>query len=311
MRDIKYILEDIRESTENTQFSENTGISDRELLLSLNEGLQYLQSEIVKRGSKIFVKDYVTTVGGNRRVDLPNDTYLNARVVDVDYRRQSTNNWSRVNPSIFDLRERYVHKGTPETYTRRTGYISLDPEPDSGEIRIAYIYKLPSADLQRAVVLSSDLDNVNFKINNLFLDLDNPDVGVNFDVLKRNPYITICDMYGNIKMNNILVRSLDEDTGEIIINPDFIFEEGQLIEAGDYVLSGKNASNFLYIDDHLERFLRIYVETKVFKREGSSEYVASVQSLQTILNDIVEMYADISDDVYLIPDINEDFDEFS
>jgi len=49
---------------------------------------------------------------------------------------------------------------------------------------------------------------------------------------------------------------------------------------------------------------------KVLQRDGSQEFQIQFQLVQIMEQEIVDSYAGISDDINLIPDIDEGFDEF-
>ena len=58
--------------------------------------------------------------------------------------------------------------------------------------------------------------------------------------------------------------------------------------------------------DHVERYLIAYASWKILKRDSSVDYTEQESELSNMEQEIVETYADISDDIYQIPEVNDD-----
>lgn len=306
MRNVKYLIQDIREATENQDVSEFIGISDREILRIINEAQSKLQAEIVKRSPKIFTTEKTFSLNGASSYKIPDNAFLGNKITDVKYKSSLTDNWEiRIDPEYITNQD-FSGEGLPNKYIRRPGRIILQPNPRTGFLRVTYVKRVPKLDLQRGVVDSVTLSGTS--IDSLFFNVTTEELDL--DAINRDEYITIIDSLGNIKMPYIRISAIDSSTGEVTVHPSFSFEEGQTIEAGDIVVSGKYSSTHSEFDESIERYIQAYAEMIVFKRDGSAEIQTQAEVLASIQQEIIDSYAQITDDIMYIPEVNEDWDGF-
>lgn len=306
MRNVKYLIQDIREATENQDVSEFIGISDREILRIINEAQSKLQAEIVKRSPKIFTTEKTFSLNGSASYKIPDNAFLGNKITDVKYKSSLTDNWEiRIDPEYITNQD-FSGEGLPNKYIRRPGRIILQPNPRTGFLRVTYVKRVPKLDLQRGVVDSVALSGTS--IDSLFFNVTTEELDL--DAINRDEYITIIDSLGNIKMPYIRISAIDSSTGEVTVHPSFSFEEGQTIEAGDIVVSGKYSSTHSEFDESIERYIQAYAEMIVFKRDGSAEIQTQAEVLASIQQEIIDSYAQITDDIMYIPEVNEDWDGF-
>lgn len=306
MRNIKYILQDLREATENQDVSSFIGISDRELLRILNEGQQKLQAEIVKKSPKIFTSEMTYNIDGSKRYDIPYNCFLGNKITDVKYKQSATGSMEYKLHQDYVTNNEYTGRGYPETYIRQNGQLIIQPQPTTGQMRVTYVKRVPKLDLQRAVVGAVTLDNSAKTITSLQADI----LTQEFDTasLNRDEFLTVVDSLGRIKMANVRFTNLSTLDGTISIHPSHVFEEGETIEVGDVIVSGKYSSTHSEFDEAIERYLQAYAELIVYKRDGSSEVNMQLEIVGSMQNEIVDSYAQITDDILHIPDLNEDWD---
>lgn len=306
MRNIKYILQDIREATENQDVSSFIGISDRELLRILNEGQQKLQAEIVKKSPKIFTTETIYAINGSKSYDIPYNCFLGNKITDVKYRQSATGSMEYKLHQDYVTNNEYTGRGYPETYIRQNGQLIIQPQPTTGSMRVTYVKRVPKLDLKRAVVDSAVLDTATKTITSLQANI----LTEEFDTseLNRDEFITVVDSLGRIKMANIRFTNLSTVDGVISIDPSHVFEEGETIDAGDVIVSGRYSSTHSEFDESIERYLQAYSEMIVLKRDGSSEVNLQLEVVTSMQNEIVDSYAQITDDILNIPNINEDWD---
>jgi len=306
MRNIKYILQDIREATENQDVSSFIGISDRELLRIVNESQQKLQAEIVKKSPKVFTSEKVYVVDGSKSYDLPYNCFLGNKVTDVKYRQSATGSMEYKLHQDYVTNNEYTGRGYPETYIRQNGKLIIQPQPVTGNMRVTYVKRVPKLDLKRAVVSAVTLDTSTKTITSLSADI----LTEEFDTasLNRDEFLTVVDSLGNIKMANIRFTNLSTTDGLISISPDHSFEEGETIDVGDTIVSGRYSSTHSQFDESIERYIQAYAEMIVFKRDGSTEVNLQAEVVASMQSEIVDSYAQITDDILNIPNINEDWD---
>ena len=119
MRNIKYIIQDIREATENQDVSEFIGISDRELLRIVNEAQEKLQSEIVKRGPKIFTDETIINCDGSKSYPIPHNAFLGNKITDIKYKESISSEYERKLDADYISNLVYSGTGYPNKYIRR------------------------------------------------------------------------------------------------------------------------------------------------------------------------------------------------
>ena len=108
-------------------------------------------------------------------------------------------------------------------------------------------------------------------------------------------------------MTDIEYDSIDETTGIVTLtNSSHTYISGETLTAGDFIVVGKNSSTHSELVDFVERYLLAYCSWKILKRDSSVDYQEQQTELSQLETEIVASYADISDDIYEIPEINKD-----
>ena len=77
------------------------------------------------------------------------------------------------------------------------------------------------------------------------------------------------------------------------------------LAVGDYVISGDYSTTHLEWMPEVERYLQAYVEYKILKRDSSVDSQEAFAELAEIESDILDSYAELSDDILEIPEIND------
>jgi hypothetical protein len=305
---IDHLITDIRAHTENEEFSDSIGIDDEEFVGFLNDAQYRLHSLIVQNHSSIFLEEKVIqTVVRQQNYTLPSDIYIKNKVSGVEYSYNSdTKNYYFLKP--ITQRNRSNQEGTPINYIRQSGKILLSPIPlDTGaQIRVTYVRQISRIDKRRASVSSTTLDTSANTITALSFDVSTDTI--DSTALNKYNFFSIVDKNGTIKMKDIPYDSYDTSTGVVTLTAGFVFEEGESIAVGDYVCSGKNSTTHSEFPEEIERYLIAYCTWKIFKRDSSVDSQEQTQELLEMERDIVAGYADPTDDIYEIPDINDDYD---
>jgi hypothetical protein len=301
---IDHLITDIRAHTENEEFSDSIGIDDEEFVRFLNDAQYRLHSLIVQAHSSIFIEEKtISVVNGQKEYSLPSDIFIKNKVSNVEYSIDSSErNYYFLKP-IFQ-RNRSNYEGTPYNYIRRSGKIILSPIPRDGaaSIKITYVRQVPKIDKRRASVGSVTLGADSISALTLNVSTDS----IDSTALAKSNFISIADKNGIIKMKDIPYDSIDTGTGVVTITAGFTFESGETIAVGDYICSGKNATTHSEFPEEVERYLIAYCAWKILKRDSSVDSQEQTQELLEMESDIVKGYSDPSDDIYEIPDINDD-----
>lgn len=307
---IDHLITDIRAHTENEEFSDSIGIDDEEFVRFLNDAQYRLHSLIVQAHSSIFLQEKdINIVLRQQSYDLPSDIYIKNKVSGVEYSYNGdTKNYFHLKPTTKRLRSN--QEGSPVNYIRQSGKILLSPIPlDSGAVmRLTYVRQVPKVDKRRGSIGSVTLDNSANTITAISFNVSSD--SIDSTAIDKSNFITIVDKNGNIKMKNIPYDSYDTGTGVITVTSGFEFEEGETIEVGDYVCGGKNSTTHSEFPEEVERYLIAYCSWKILKRDSSVDSQEQTQELLEMESDIVAGYSDPTDDIYEIPDINDDNDPY-
>jgi hypothetical protein len=176
------------------------------------------------------------------------------------------------------------------------------PQSSTGQLRITYVEKLPKLDLKRGSVASVTLDTSARTITSLFLDVstDSVDAALTGNVTR----VSFCDEEGNVTMSNVKVTLINSSTGEVTVDPAFVYDEGETISVADRITVGKFSNTHVMLDDIVERYLIAYATFKILQRDSNiTDLGTQQQVLLEMENEIVAAYADVSDDIVEIPEI--------
>lgn len=304
MRRLDYLITDARLQTENEDFSDTVGIDDEEFVRFFNEAQTRIHSLITQQHSSIFLKESTQALtSGTEAYSLPSDCLLANKVTQVDYSHDSgADNYTPLKP--IGLKQRRGGQGSPMYYIRKSAQLLINPIPQDslGSIRITYIEKPRRLDIRRGSV--SSFTDSGTQITALTLDVSTDTV--DSDAVAKDNFLCIVDRAGNIKMADIEYDSIDATTGVVTLTSNHTYTSGESIVAGDYIVVGKNASTHSELADFVERYLLAYVSWKILKRDSSADYSEQQEELAQLEKEIIDSYADISDDIMNIPEINED-----
>ena len=304
MRRLDYLITDARLQTENEDFSDTVGIDDEEFVRFFNEAQTRIHSLIVQQHSAIFLKENTQTLtSGTEAYNLPSDCLLANKVTQVDYSHDSSSdNYVPLKPTY--LKNRYSSEGAPMYYIRKAGQVLINPIPNrsNGSIRITYIEKPRGLDIRRGSI--NAVTDSGTQITALTMEVTTDTV--DGDALDKDNFLCIVDRAGNIKMADIEYDSVNSTTGVVTLTQNHTYDSGESIAVGDYVVVGKNTSTHSELADFVERYLIAYVAWKILKRDSSADYQEQQDELAQLEREIIESYADISDDIYEIPEINDD-----
>lgn len=307
---VDHIITDIRNHTENTDFSDTIGIADSEFLRFLNDAQYRIHSLITQQHPSVFLEEKEQSVtSGVESYSLPYNVHMGNKISNIEFSPTSlAKDYYPLKRST--LKHRYNgSEGDPDYYIRKSGTVLLNPIPSSstGKLRFTYVKSIPRLDIRRASVSSVTLDSSALTITTLFLNVSTDTI--DSEVSKHTRFCLV-DAEGNIKMKNVYVDSINTTTGEVTVNSSFVYESGESIAVGDYLVAGANSSTHSILDDSVERYLIAYCAAKIFHRDSSADMQAQGDELSSMEDDIVSGYADISDDIMEIPEIISDDDDW-
>jgi hypothetical protein len=286
------LITEARGDTENLNFTDDTGIQDREILGYVNRGQNRIQALIQKAHPGILNKKLeVDVVTNQREYDVPADLYLGTRIEALEY-------------SMSGDVEDYVRLRQNRDYDRSQGIVTLYRPRSSGKLRFVYEYRIPRLDTARGTVLSVVLDSVNSVITSLVLD---PDLDLDVDNIQTQGFISIVDRYGVVKMQGIPVTAVDASSGTLTIASDFVFESGETIAVGDTAVLGAFSSTHSQLPDVCEDYLIEFMKWKMLKRDSSNDSVEQNAELKEMEDEIVGSFAESDSDTDFIPILDDSF----
>ena len=312
---IDSLILDIRKNTDNEEFNDTVGYSDEEIIRSINDGQNRLHAKIVAQHSSAFVQEYtVATSSDTESYSLPYDAFLGNKMSGIE--------WSSTGLSDdYYALKRVSHKlrvpganGDPCNYSIKNNRIYLQPVPQnsSGILRISYVQAPIQLNKRRGQIIATSQCSDSLSAPT-FIDINYLDAVNDPIELARETHFCVVDKYGNIKMSNVLLSTIgaagstvDLTTYEaqLTIDSSTSFNSGDVIAQGYYIVPSKLASSHLDVPDSVKRYIRMFAENNVLERDSSTDVKESLPILLEIEKEIVASYADVSDDIDYIPEIN-------
>jgi len=309
---VDFIIDEARESTENEEFDQTVGLSEEEVLKFINQAQYRLHSKIVAQHPQVFTETETKSVVANQEAYGINfKAYLANKISQVEYSATA------LPADLFPLRKGFLRnrstgaQGSPDAYIRRGAEILLVPTPNDadGLIRITYIRKVKKLDKRRGQVKAVTLDSGASTITALEINYINGQTVDSVEMSKDNRFCVV-DKYGNIKMENILLSSIDTSVtydATLAVDAAFTYQSGETIAVDDYIVPGEFTTTHFELGPEVERYLQLYTEFKILKRDSSGDAQEAFQELAEVERDIIDGYADISDDIMEIPEINDEW----
>ncbi len=307
MRRLDFLLDLARSQTENDEFSDSTGIPNKELIQHANDAQYRMLSLITAKHQTIFVKESadIPVTTDQEQYDLPDDVFLENRISSVEYSHTNLDrDFFKLEPLLL-IERRPGSSGFPSGYIRRSGKILLRPIPSSstGKLRINYVRRIAELDLRRGRILSVTLDNNTNQVTALTLDVSES----NFDAetLVQQDFICAVNKLGVQQMSRISVDSIDANTGVVTLDSSYTFDDGETLTVGDYITNGFDSSTHSELPKICERYIIAYITWKLFKRDSSEDGFEQRNEIKSMETDILEAFGDTTDDIINIPETEE------
>lgn len=305
MRRIDQLITISRKNTGNVEFTDTTGIGDDQMIEWANFGQERILSLIQREHPSILQREKVIDATTSvETVNLPDDLFLGSRVEKVEY--SSTRNESDYYNLIrYTIHERFNGiQSDPVAYIRRSSQILLQPKPQSnGLVRITYQKAIPRLDVRRGQVSAVTLGATT--ITSLTLDATQT---IDDSTLLDYGYMTVVDSDGVVKMKGIPISAINTTTGTVTVSPTFVFETGETISVGDYVVAGKYSSTHSSLPEVCERYLIQYMDFKAFKADSNTDSEEAVAELKAMEEEIIASFAEPDVDIIPIPYISSEYD---
>lgn len=302
MKRVDLLITEARSNTGNTEYTSETGVQDTRFLRALNDAQDRIQSLILNEYPDLFQKESVKTATPNSPIVLvPTDMFLSTRIQKVEYSPSGVDN------DYYELMKKTIHEriitsasGNPSTYIPQSTRIILGPMPVSaGSVRFTYQKSFPRLDKRRGQVSAVTLDTDALTITALTLDTTMLADDDN-QYLVQEEYISVVGKDGTVKMQGIPISAINSSTGLVSVDT-FVYESGETIEVGDYVVGGKYSTTHSELSDICERYLLKFCEWRILKGDSSIDSKEEDQEIKEMEADIVLSYSQANMDVTSIP----------
>ena len=285
MREITYLINDVREQTDN---EDTNGVSDKEIIRYFNDGVRAIQAMIFKNNplSAYFQEPEVyPPANGSREYTLPSDCFGDNAVSMVEYSGNSSDCWSvldRVWPEDkffgwFTRNKKVVISGDESR-----------PMPEN--IRVWYFKRLPKFDKAWAKV-----DSIAGQVVTL--------TEVDTDFGKVDRYCSFVTADGAEKLPGLKIESYTDTT---ITFPAGVDVSG--LVAGDKLLMGANVSLTLDLPEEVESYLMDYVAKRIY---GRNNYTTDTSKIEYFTEEgranILAIFGDASQAILRTPITDTDY----
>ena len=291
-KSLTILLDEVRTSAEEKDFSSTTGITDAEVIRFLNQGKNIIYRKLINASQNLFTKKISYNIARDQKeVTLPYDIYGKNRILDVKVFENDCAYQVKYATEKHDIRSSV---GRPTKYYRLSDSIRLIPKNDeSRTLELTYIVNIPRLDKKAASVDSvTILDNV---ITALTFNTSTD--SVNLTELDKYVQFTVVNRKGQIKAANIEFDSIDSGTGVVTLTAGQTLSAGETIAPGDIVVPGPYSSTHSGLELDVEEYAIEYAVMRLFQRSGSNEIGSQAQLVIQLENSIMETYSNISDDV--------------
>jgi hypothetical protein len=190
----------------------------------------------------------------------------------------------------------------PTQYILRDGAILLNAIPNAtqGAIRVNYYRELDDLDISRGTVVGTPTTHhivtSGMDITSLPTNITNAD------------YVCINDKWGNCMLRNGLVASWS--TPDISLAADvstYLVGSYTLANlAGGFITFGAYSTTHSKLPDICERYIKVWMQKRAMSHGESNSSMEEDGELKTIELDILNQYADETNDIQEIPVIDEE-----
>lgn len=306
MRRYDRLINFVRLASENEDVSDTQGITTTEFVQYGNDAQERLQSVILSNMPNIplFDTTYSQSLVANQDAyDVSTgDAMYGASVRLVEYRRSSSDSWTRLLPQhALELAGYDVSGDDPQYYRLRGDQVIVAPYPSSstGTLRTTFPKRLDRLDIPRGTIETVNTSGSNY--TSLVLASDTL---LDDDIFDTDLFLCVNDAYGEITYQNLEYTSYDSGSRTITLAASQATSLGT-IAVGNLVTVGKYTTSVSKLPRETEKYLIAYMTWKIQKRDSNSDSVDQNSEIIGIENEIIAQLRDYSRDVTPFPIINE------
>lgn len=320
MRRVERLLQAIRQPTDNEDPVEGSvGVSDDELLETLNDAQAYLQQELEQIETQPFVRElYIDSVARQAEYTLAARTYLSSNLEMVEYSPTPNQLETYRELRMLDMHERRRVTGGvtyPTGYYTRGDTLVLSPAPTNtvtNGIRIHAPMQLPTLDKRRAKIAARTVSGgqvtaLTIAVNDFTTYFPGTSTFSSARILKDDLFSVVTPA-GVITARNIPITAIDSGTGVCTLLAYTPESTSETVAVDSYLVAGANATTHSELPIACERYLIAWGKWQLLDRDGHYEdagkQLARVQMLEGAIKGA---WSRISDDIHYIPILNPDY----
>lgn len=294
MRYVGDWISDVRYDSRNRDepsSTEELGIANSSILRHLNYGQNLVAAKIIAAQSDLFKRTIDVDITANENtISVDDNVWLGTDITNVKYSYTGLAKDLRDLPQIGHNRLSYDTNNRVLGYARQGQSLLLSPTPNvaRGMLRVQY-NRSPEKLALRAGTIASHTDS-GTAITALSIDTSDDDATGIASFIASEPYISVCDVNGNVTMANILVTAYDDGTGAFTLN--HTYATGESITNGDYITLGRYTSTHCQLPstDLIESTILLHATMKAFGRDSSIDIEDIKEELSFNYKEIVMAY---------------------
>jgi hypothetical protein len=314
MRYLGDMIDRVRSDTDNEDWGANEGISDSEIVNFFNDAKEMLQGVILRTYPDTTLFDYrvvINTVAQTAEYPLPGHPsyagtptsapavlYGNSvRQVEYSYNGDADD---YVSIEAVDPRELSPGYSDPiSKYAKRGSSLVVSPVPNSAGrlLRATYPARLDELDIRRGTISSATTGTITLAAS------PTPDTALS----NTSFYISLCSVNGTVAKYGLLVDSYNSAARVLTLNSATPLTSAQAVAAGgQFVTLGVRSSTHCRLPDgtpadDFEKYLTVYANWKVLKKDSSSDAESAGNELSIIESDIMKNIVAVTKDAQQVP----------
>jgi hypothetical protein len=278
-----------RLQSNNTDYSSTQGNPQSLFEVYANEAQENLQTLIINNYPEEFVEFYEVTISTQTEsISVPDDIFSNNRIIAVEYSQSGDSQYYRPLPPRT-VKERISSiAGYPEFYIRIGRTLYLCPIPNTGKIRVTYYRQLDALKLSTATISGTPSGST---------------ITTNVAIGTTPEYVCISDRFGEVLLRNAKVSTVVTTTITVVGNVSDYLVDGYVLAdlAGQYLTEGKYTTTHSKLPRICQRYLVTYMAKRALAKDSSNQAGIEDGELLRMESQILESFAQPSEDVYSIP----------
>jgi hypothetical protein len=285
---LESLITKARLQSNNSDYSSSQGNPQSLFEMYANEAQDNLQTQIINNYPQEFVEFYEKAITTHTEfVTVPDDIFSNNRIISVEYSHTGdSKDYFPLNPRT--VKERLSNQSSyPSFYIRISDKIYLNPIPSTGKVRIAYYRELDDIKVPTTTVFGTPSGSTITSASNIGLQ----------------EYLCVSNRFGEVLLRGAKIANVSGTTITVFGNvADYLVSGVTLANlAGQNITIGKYTTTHSKLPKICERYLITYMAKRALAKDSSSQAGIEDGELARMEAQILESFAQPTEDVYTIP----------